>query len=155
MTGPFKPRWYTGSTSRMRSVPVQMEHDAVLPEEIARMAYAEYAHSNGDQSYERLHARSGFGWAEVAYLLADAMERQAHGHKVKLLEIHSQAIEAGRELGERVAAIEAGHVVHCADCGGSGQCPGPGAGAGRHRPYPIDAVIRAGDDPGARGGKHG
>jgi hypothetical protein len=60
----------------MKSVPVQMEQDAVLPEGIARLAYEEYAHSNGDQSYERLHERCGFGWAEVAYLLADALERE-------------------------------------------------------------------------------
>ena len=74
----FKPRWYTG-TSRVKSVPVQMEQGAVLPEEIARLAYAEYAHSHGDQSYERLHERGGFGWAEVGYLLADALERERAG----------------------------------------------------------------------------
>ena len=104
---PFKPRWYTGSTPRMQSVPVHMERDAVLPEEIARLAYAEYAHSNGDQGYERLHERGGFGWAEVAYLLADAMERQAHKHRAKVLEIHGDARFRLRELADRIVALEA------------------------------------------------
>jgi hypothetical protein len=48
-----------------------------LPEEIARLAYEEYANQgHGDQSFARLHERGGFGVTEVITLLADLIERE-------------------------------------------------------------------------------
>ncbi len=42
-----------------------------LPEDILRVAYEEYADSGhgGDQSFERICERGGFGWFEIVTLL--------------------------------------------------------------------------------------
>ena len=37
-----------------------------VPEAVARLAYVEYARAgHGSQSFERLHERGGFSWAEL------------------------------------------------------------------------------------------
>ena len=54
---------------------VQGEHNpdipyGTVPEAIARLAYAEYARrGHGDQTFERLHKRGGFGWFELVACL--------------------------------------------------------------------------------------
>jgi len=87
-----KARWYhsgsfsSGNSSKIKTVPWQTEGLArrreradppQLPEEIARLAYEEYANQgHGGQSFERLHERGGFGVTEVITLLADLVERE-------------------------------------------------------------------------------
>lgn len=36
-----------------------------VPESVARLAYETYAVNHGNQSFERLHERGGFDWAEL------------------------------------------------------------------------------------------
>lgn len=58
---------------------VRLKHNekTTIPEPIARLAYEEYAYQFGtQQSFERLHERGGFGYAEVIALLADLIERE-------------------------------------------------------------------------------
>lgn len=62
-------------------VPVQKANLREVDAEIAQEAYKEYAAKYGpDQSFERLHERGGFCWAELAdhlYARIKRLERQA------------------------------------------------------------------------------
>ena len=59
----------------MERVPIQ-HSDRKAPVDIAREAYKEYAaQGQGDQSFERLHERGGFGCMEMAMLLFQRIKR--------------------------------------------------------------------------------
>lgn len=90
--GRHQARWYhsgafsSGNDERIKTVPWQTESFSrrndrdrrpKLPEDIARLAYEEYANQgHGNQSFDRLHERGGFGVSEVICLLADLVERE-------------------------------------------------------------------------------
>lgn len=78
-----RPRWYSGPGSvatNDEKMPVQKPGPPRLPEEIAKLAYCEYARQgHGGQSYEEIHQRGGFCWEEIVRLLADALERERAG----------------------------------------------------------------------------
>lgn len=92
----WQARWYhggffsVGNAERIKTVPWQtngfarrQDHSRRprLPEEIARLAYEEYANQgHGGQSFDRLHERGGFGVTEVICLLADLVERERASH---------------------------------------------------------------------------
>jgi hypothetical protein len=55
---------------------VMQKSGATIPKIIAREAYKEYAdQGHGDQSFEQLHERGGFGAEEIAILLFDRIKR--------------------------------------------------------------------------------
>ena len=56
--------------------------DTGLDEEVAREAYKEYAaQGHGDQSFELLHERGGFGCKELAQLLFERIKRLEEKNK--------------------------------------------------------------------------
>lgn len=87
-----RARWYhggffsVGNSERVKTVPWQTSGFEIrqrrtprpqLPEPIARLAYEEYVNQgHGNQSFDRLHERGGFGVTEVISLLADLIERE-------------------------------------------------------------------------------
>ncbi|CAI1526727.1 Uncharacterised protein [Serratia quinivorans] len=57
-------------------VPVQKPAFNTIDSDIAREAYKEYvAQTGNDQSFERIHQRGGFCWAELAVLLYARLKR--------------------------------------------------------------------------------
>ena len=60
----------------MNKVPLQLDGDRHINEDIAREAYKEYVALYGNsQSFERLHVRGGFGAIEIATLLFKRIQR--------------------------------------------------------------------------------
>ncbi|MBH2533853.1 hypothetical protein [Serratia bockelmannii] len=63
-------------TQEKIKVPVQRPMASTVDADIARAAYEEYVVQCGDgQSFERLHQRGGFCWAELAALLYARIKR--------------------------------------------------------------------------------
>ncbi|MBW5896051.1 hypothetical protein IM881_06200 [Pectobacterium brasiliense] len=63
-------------------VPVQKPSATQIDEKYAREAYKEYsAQGHGSQSFELLHARGGFCYAELVVLLYQRIKRLEAGDK--------------------------------------------------------------------------
>ena len=78
MDSTFKSKWYTIWPKENGNIygRIQSEKFNVLPIEILRMAYDEYAaQGHGGQSFERIQERGGFSAREVISLLADSVLR--------------------------------------------------------------------------------
>lgn len=78
----------------------EAHHNRGISERFARSAYVEYcAQGHGDQSFERLHERGGFGVTEIMLLLCERIQRLETdaGYGVCWRTGVSEALEAERE----------------------------------------------------------
>ncbi len=77
-------RWYTGHVcdeSGEKRAPIQVhrwrrDQKPTLPDELVRLATAEYNRQGFGQSHERLCERRGLSDIEIITLLADALEHE-------------------------------------------------------------------------------